>query len=120
MDSYTDSPAGLIKGLARWLPWFTQPEEPVEEEVFVPAPSRKEVGRERRRQAKGIRSCELLFGDTAFNAMELKHFEGGADIRLPRHLKQLPNFFTLKFTSSEEYDCEVLQRDGDKVRVIFL
>ena len=104
----------------RLLPPFARSRPPVEPEEVVTAPSRETVTRERRRQAKGIRACEIEFGDSAVNGMVLKVSQVGADIRLPLHMKDLPDFFTLKLAPSEKHDCRVLWREGNKVKVSFI
>ena len=110
----------LAEFMKRRLPWYLEPEEPLELENVAPAPRAEELALQRRIRAKGIRTCELEFDDIAVNAMVLKSFEGGADIRLPTHLKNLPAYFTLKFAQSEKYDCAVRWRERDKVGVSFL
>ena len=109
-----------LAGLFERLPFFARPDPPDEPEEVVAPPSRETVTRERRRQAKGIRTCEIEFGDSAFNGMVLKVSHVGADIRLPLHLKDLPDCFTLKLAPSEKHDCRVLWREGDKVKVSFI
>ncbi|MDJ0611099.1 MAG: hypothetical protein QNJ67_19140 [Kiloniellales bacterium] len=99
---------------------FAQPEQAEEREPVVRAARSETVTRERRRQAKGIRACEIEFGDSAVNGMVLKLSHSGADVRLPLHLKDLPDCFTLKIAPSEKYDCRILWRQGDKVKVSFV
>ena len=80
----------------------------------------KDAKRQRQRQAKEIRTCEIHFDGNSISGMVLNLSDGGAEVRLPEHLSALPKFFTLKLPPGRTYDCEIRWRDRDKVGVSFV
>ena len=68
---------------------------------------------------KTIKACEIQFGGIKTNGMVLSLSEGGAVVRLPQHMSDLPEYFTLKFLTGQSYDCRICWRAKDKVGIAF-
>lgn len=80
----------------------------------------KESGRRQQDRVKSIKACEISFDGKTARCMVLNMSGGGAAIRLPRHMTNCPNYFSLKFLAGRSHDCQVCWRVQDKVGVTFV
>ena len=62
----------------------------------------------------------LIDSEKPLPCMVLNISEGGASIRMPRHMSEPPKVFRLRFQSGNEKHCRVCWRAHDKIGVKFL
>jgi DNA-binding response OmpR family regulator len=85
----------------------------------VEDPEDQGVNKRRHNGIKTIKACEIQFGGIKTNGMVLSLSEGGAVVRLPQHMSDLPEYFTLKFLTGLSYDCRICWRAKDKIGIAF-
>ena len=89
-----------------------------------PAAPNGEAGREAppaRARSKALVAAEIIDDDgKPLPCMILNLSDGGASIRLPRHMKEPPKYLRLRMPSGEVEECRVCWRAHDKVGVKFL
>ncbi len=90
----------------------------------APAASNGKAGREApppRARSKALVAAEIIADDgKPLPCMILNLSDGGASIRLPRHMKEPPKYLKLRMPSGDVEECRVCWRAHDKVGVKFL
>ncbi len=71
-------------------------------------------------RGKAIKACEIQFDSKTTRGMVLNLYQDGADVRLPGHLTNCPEHFTLTIAAGRTYKCRVCWRVQDKVGVVFV
>ncbi len=93
---------------------------PEKEKPGVEVPKDQGAIKRRHNEIKIIKACEIQFDGDNTNGMILSLSDGGAVVRLPQHLTNLPKYFKLKFPTGENYDCRICWRAKNKVGSAFV
>ena len=93
---------------------------PEKEKPGVEVPKDQGAIKRRHNEVKIIKACEIQSDGDNSNGMVLSLSDGGAVVRLPQHLTNLPKYFMLKFPTGENYDCRICWRAKNKVGIAFV
>lgn len=92
---------------------------PARETGIPGVPDGEIPGETSHKRGKTIQTGEILYDSEKSRCMVLNFANGGAAIRLPGHMTDCPDYFTLKMQTGDTYDCQVCWRLRDKIGVKF-
>ena len=92
----------------------------IEPEAMVKESEVKVAERRRHRRFKTIKAGQIIVDTETSACVVLDIAHGGAALRLPRHLLNGPDRFSLRLQSGKVHNCEIVWRKKDKVGVKFL
>ncbi len=112
--------AELIEHLKRTMARSAEAARQEEAEPAGDAPEGRSVNQRQHERVQAIEPCEITLDGKTSRGMVMNLSEGGAALRLPRHMTNPPETFTLTLAGGHAYTCRVCWRIQGKVGVAFV